>query len=45
MKKYGKPARGKRVSNPKTENWDGRKQAPSKENKGFGPCHYAKHKN
>lgn len=41
MKKYSKSASkksGGRVSNPKTENWDGKKQAPSTKNKGFGPC-------
>jgi len=36
--KGGKGGRGHYLDMGKNENWDGKKQGPSKKNKGFGPC-------
>ena len=36
-KSSGKGLRGMRDSTP-IKSWDGKKQAPSSKNKGFGPC-------
>lgn len=47
MKKHGKgkgasmggaSGKGHYADHGKAPNWDGKKQGPSKKNKGFGPC-------
>jgi hypothetical protein len=38
-KKTNGPKKGPARPANKSEAWDGRKQGPSKQNKGFGPCY------